>query len=240
MKAYDMLVQAESGLASITGTPEAPARVGLSICDIASGMYAYSAVLAAIIERDQTGEGKALSVSMFDALADWMTIPLLQHEAGKPSPRTGMQHSYITPYGLFKTGDGGGIVFSVQHNDEFRSLCNGVLGNPSLADDPRFATNESRAANRLELATIIEEALSTQSREEARKRCDESKIAYGFLNGMSELATHPQLKRIPVKAGERTVEVVAPPVKGGPGRDELGPVPALGEHNEKIAKEFAA
>eukprot|EP00316_Scyphosphaera_apsteinii_P016438 CAMPEP_0119298570 /NCGR_PEP_ID=MMETSP1333-20130426/732_1 /TAXON_ID=418940 /ORGANISM="Scyphosphaera apsteinii, Strain RCC1455" /LENGTH=374 /DNA_ID=CAMNT_0007299699 /DNA_START=135 /DNA_END=1259 /DNA_ORIENTATION=+ len=240
MKAYDMLVQAESGLASITGTPDAPARVGLSICDIASGMYAYSAILAAVLEREQTGEGKALSVSMFDSLADWMTIPLLQYEAGKPSPRTGMQHSYITPYGLFKTGGGGGIVFSVQHNDEFKQLCAGVLGDASIANDPRFVTNEKRAEHREVLKQLIEQALSSLTRDEVARRCDQAKIAYGSLNTMAELASHPQLKRIPIQAGERTVHVVAPPVAGGPGRDGLGPVPALGEHTDEIFAEFAA
>ena len=172
---------------------------------------------------------------MFDALADWMTIPLLQHEAGKPSPRTGMQHSYITPYGLFKTRDGGGIVLSVQHNDEFRSLC-AACSTGHRSRTTRALPPTSRAQATGSSWRRLEQALSAQSREEARRRCDASKIAYGFLNGMPELAAHPQLSA--VREAEAPVEVVAPPVKGGPGRDELGLCPR--ESTRTRLLEFAA
>jgi formyl-CoA transferase len=135
-KAYDMLIQAESGVASVTGGPEAPARVGVSICDIGAGMYAYEAVLEALIARGRTGEGRAISVSMFDAMADWMSVPLLQHEGGSPPKRIGLAHTSIAPYGVFKTRDGADILISIQSDREWRVLAEKVLGDKALGTDP--------------------------------------------------------------------------------------------------------
>ena len=149
-KAYDMLIQAEAGLASITGGPEAPARVGVSVVDIAAGMNAYEAILEALIARGRTGEGAAISVSMFDAMADWMTMPLLQHEGGETPKRIGLAHTSISPYGVFKTRDGADILISIQNDREWRVLAEKVLGDKALAADPNFATNVERVKRRAE------------------------------------------------------------------------------------------
>ena len=147
-KAYDMLIQAEAGLASVTGGPEAPARVGVSVCDIGSGMNAYEAILEALIQRGRTGEGAAISVSMFDAIADWMTTPLLQHEGGVPPKRIGLAHTSIAPYGVFKSKDGADILISIQSDREWRVLAEKVMGDKALAADPNFATNIERVKRR--------------------------------------------------------------------------------------------
>src|SRR4029077_17056237 len=140
-KAYDMLVQAESGLASVTGSPEAPARVGVSVCDIAAGMNAYEAILEALYAREQTGEGAAISISMFDAMAEWMAVPLIQYEGGGPPQRIGLAPTSIAPYGAFKTRDGAHILIPIQSAREWRVLAEKVLGDKALAADPAFATN---------------------------------------------------------------------------------------------------
>ena len=149
-KAYDLLIQAEAGLASVTGGPEAPARVGVSVSDIAAGMNAYEAILEALIARGRTGEGAAISVSMFDAMADWMTVPLLQHEGGMPPKRIGLAHPSIAPYGVFKSRDGADILISIQNDREWRVLAEKVLGDAALAADPKFATNVERVKRRAE------------------------------------------------------------------------------------------
>src|SRR5262252_8397911 len=147
-KAYDLLIQAESGLASVTGGPEAPARVGVSVVDVAAGMNAYESILEALLTRAKTGEGATLSISMFDAMADWMTVPLLQHEGGKTPQRIGLAHPTIAPYGVFKTRDGADILISIQSDREWRVLANDVLGDAALGTDPAFATNVARVAHR--------------------------------------------------------------------------------------------
>src|SRR5712671_2691331 len=149
-KAYDMLIQAEAGVASLTGGPEAPARVGVSVCDIAAGMNAYEAILEALIHRGRTGAGAAISISMFDAMADWMAVPLLQHEGGQPPQRVGLAHTSIAPYGVFRTRDGADILISIQSDREWRVLAERVLGDPALAADPDFATNVERMKRRAE------------------------------------------------------------------------------------------
>jgi itaconate CoA-transferase len=149
-KAYDLLIQAESGLASVTGGPEMPARVGVSVVDIATGMNAYEAILEAVLVRARTGEGAALSISLFDAMADWMTVPLLQTEGGEPPKRVGLAHPTIAPYGVFKSRDGAGILISIQSDREWRVLAEHVLGDKSLAADPDFATNVARVKRRAE------------------------------------------------------------------------------------------
>jgi itaconate CoA-transferase len=147
-KAYDMLVQAESGLASVTGGPEAPARVGVSVCDVAAGMNAYEAILAALLARERSGDGAAISISMFDAMAEWMAVPLIQYEGGAPPKRIGLAHTSIAPYGAFKTKDGADILISIQSDREWRVLAEKVLDDKALATDPAFATNVERVAAR--------------------------------------------------------------------------------------------
>src|ERR1700674_1943901 len=149
-KAYDLLIQAEAGLASITGGPDAPARVGVSVCDIAAGMNAYDAILEALIARGRSGDGAAISISMFDAMADWMAVPLMQQEGGRPPKRIGLAHTSIAPYGVFKTRDGADILISIQSDREWRVLAEKVLGNRALAADPNFATNIERVKRRPE------------------------------------------------------------------------------------------
>src|SRR5215831_18372927 len=149
-KAYDLLIQAESGLASVTGGPEAPARVGVSVVDVATGMNAYEAILEAVIGRERSGEGAEISISMFDAMADWMTVPLLQHEGGRTPQRIGLAHPTIAPYGVFKTRDGANILISIQSDREWRILANDVLGDAALAANPAFATNVERVKRRAE------------------------------------------------------------------------------------------
>src|SRR5262249_44393539 len=149
-KAYDMLIQAEAGVASVTGGPEAPARVGVSVCDIAAGMNAYEAILEALIARDRSGTGAVISISMFDAMADWMAVPLIQHEGGMPPRRIGLAHTSIAPYGVFKTADGADILIAIQSDREWRVLAQKVLGDEALAADPNFASNVARVSRRAE------------------------------------------------------------------------------------------
>src|SRR6188474_121747 len=160
-KAYDMLIQAEAGVASVTGGPEAPSRVGVSVCDIASGMNAYEAILEALIARGRTGQGAAISVSMFDAMADWMTVPLLQHEGGVPPKRLGLSHPSIAPYGVFKTRDGADILISIQNDREWRVLAKDVMGDAALTADPRFATVADRVKIRTETDGKVAAAFAT-------------------------------------------------------------------------------
>ncbi|MGK0172920.1 MAG: itaconate CoA-transferase [Gammaproteobacteria bacterium] len=239
MKAYDLLVQAETGLASITGTADAPGRVGVSICDIASGMYAYTAILEALVERDRTGEGCALEVSMFDAMADWMTVPLLFEELGNGAPaRTGMHHAIIAPYGAFAVGDGTEIVLAIQNQREWHSFCEHVMRVPSLAIDARFDSNETRGANRPELAALIEQEFSTLTRDEVVERLRKANVAYGALNTVADLSAHPQLRRQRVSTPRGEVSLVNSPIRRRPNPHSLGAVPALGQHSADIRKEF--
>ena len=173
-KAYDMLIQAESGLASLTGSPDAPARVGVSVCDIAAGMNAYEAILEALIARGRTGDGAAISISMFDAMADWMAVPLLQYEGGQPPRRMGLAHTSIAPYGVFKTADGADILISIQSDREWRVLAAQVLGDSALAADPAFATNVARVKRRADTDARVQAGVRRHRRcaadAEARRR----------------------------------------------------------------------
>ncbi len=239
MKAYDMLVQAETGLASITGTADAPGRVGVSICDISSGMYAHAAILEALFERDRTGtgtgKGKAIHISMFDSLADWMTVPLMFEELGDGAPqRTGMQHAFITPYGAFPTADGE-IVLAIQNEREWQSFCEIVLLTPDMAGDPRFDSNQRRVEHKDDLTAEIEKIFIVLPRRDVVARLAAARIAYGSINSVAELSQHPQLRRASVETPSGTVSIVAPP---GSNRDNLGAVPALGEHSQAIRDEF--
>ncbi|HJY17866.1 MAG TPA: CaiB/BaiF CoA-transferase family protein [Xanthobacteraceae bacterium] len=237
-KAYDMLIQAESGLASITGTAE-PSRVGVSVVDIASGMNAYEAILAALIARERTGEGAELSISMFDAMADWMTVPLLQQEAGVPPQRIGLAHTSISPYGAFKSRDGVDILISIQSDREWRILAEKVLDDPALAADPAFATNVERVKRRAETDGRVAKTFSGLDAEALEQKLAAADIAFARVNGPADLARHPHLRRITVGTPSGPVSYPAPAESSAAAR-RYGPVPALGSHTERVREEFAA
>jgi crotonobetainyl-CoA:carnitine CoA-transferase CaiB-like acyl-CoA transferase len=238
MKAYDLLVQAESGLAAITGRPEGPGRVGVSVCDIAAGMYAYMAVLEALIERQQSGAGKAIAVSLFDGMADWMTVPLLHQAYGGQAPaRAGLNHPSIAPYGAYGAAEGE-VVLSIQNEREWRRFCAGVLERPALTDDPRFADNPARVANRPALDREIAAVFATLGRDELIGRLRAAGIAYGALNSVADLERHPQLRRAAVETPGGSIDLVAPPARLEGGASALGAVPALDQHGAPIREEF--
>ena len=237
-KAYDMLIQAESGLASITGGPEAPARVGVSVCDIAAGMNAYEAVLEALIARGRTGEGAAISIAMFDAMADWMATPLLQQEGGAPPRRIGLAHTSIAPYGVFKTRDGADILISIQSDREWRVLAGRVLGDAALARDPDFATNVERVKRRAQTDGRVQAVFGATDEAALTAKLAAADIAFARVNDTAALARHPQLRRITVGTPSGRVSMPAPAARRAGEERHYGPVPKLGEHTDKIWAEF--
>jgi crotonobetainyl-CoA:carnitine CoA-transferase CaiB-like acyl-CoA transferase len=240
MKTYDLLVQAESGLCSITGHPAGPGRVGVSACDIACGMAAHAGVLEALIERGATGRGKGLKVSLFDGMADWMNAPLLIYEGtGKPPARMGLAHPSICPYGAFATADGSLVLISIQNEREWAEFCARFLGEPDLPRRSGFETNVSRVANRGMVDAHIAAAFAKLTRDAAAARLRAANTAYGFVNGMLEFARHPALRRAEVATPNGPVALAAPPVRWTDGERFLGPVPAVGENSEAIRREFA-
>jgi crotonobetainyl-CoA:carnitine CoA-transferase CaiB-like acyl-CoA transferase len=241
MKAYDLLVQCETGLASITGAPERPGRVGVSVADIACGMYAHAAILQALFERERTGKGNGVAVSLFDAIADWMTVPLLHHDYGGRAPeRVGLNHPSIAPYGVYKTGDGGEVVISIQNEREWVILCTEVFGKPEMAVDARFNSNPARVANRPALDEIIASVFARLTRADAAVRLKASRIAFGSVNTVADLSSHSQLRRIETPAPSGPVNGVAPPARWAGDPYAPRPVPALDEHGEALRKEFSA
>jgi crotonobetainyl-CoA:carnitine CoA-transferase CaiB-like acyl-CoA transferase len=241
MKAYDLLVQAESGIASITGHPAGPGRIGVSACDIACGMAAHAGVLEALIERGITGVGKALKVSLFDGMADWMNVPLLFWEGtGRAPERMGLAHPSICPYGAFATNDGALVLISIQNEREWADFCARFLLEPALPQRPGFETNVIRVGNRPVVDAHIAAVFATLSRDEAAGRLRAANTAYGFVNGVAEFARHPALRRIEVQTPGGKVAIAAPPVLTGDGPPTLGPVPAIGAHNALIRADFAA
>jgi formyl-CoA transferase len=237
-KAYDLLVQAEVGLASITGGPSEPARVGVSVCDIGAGMNAYEAILEALIVRGRTGEGAELSVSLFDAVADWMTTPLLQQEGGKPPKRVGLAHTSIAPYGVFKSRDGVDVLISIQSDREWRVLAADVLGDRALADDPNFATNVERVKRRAETDGRVAPVFGTLDIEPLIAKLADADIAFARVNDPAGLAQHPHLRRIAVQTAGGVINYPAPPARRAGETRQYGAVPSLGEHSEKIRDEF--
>jgi len=240
MKAYDLLVQAESGLASITGHPAGPGRVGVSVCDIACGMSAHAAVLEALIERGQTGRGKGLKTSLFDGMADWMNVPLLQYEGtGKAPQRVGLAHPTICPYGAFSTADGALVLISIQSQREWDEFCRHFMQEPELAARPGFETNIARVANRAAVDGYIADVFARCTREQAGARLRAANTAFGFANDVAGFARHPALRRARVATPFGSASIAAPPVMDSEGARELGPVPALGEHSDSIRAEFS-
>ena len=236
-KSYDLLVQAESGLASVTGGPEAPARVGVSVTDISSGMNAYEAVLEALIARGRTGQGATISVSLFDAMADWMTVPLLHHEGGSSPKRLGLSHPSIAPYGVFKTRDGADILISIQNDREWRALASKVMDDAALAADPQFATVTERMKRRPETDGKVAAAFATTDVDTLSKKLAEADIAFARVNDVAGFINHPHLRRISVETPSGPVSYPAPAAIRDTPRN-YGRVPGLGEHTEKVRKEF--
>jgi itaconate CoA-transferase len=242
-KAYDLLVQCEAGLVSITGTPEAPSKVGVSIADIACGMYAYSDILAALFRRERTGEGAVIEVSLFEALAEWMGFPAYYAMyGGKEPPRTGASHAAIAPYGPFECGDGEIIFLGLQNEREWERFCEVVLEQPALADDERFESNSERVENVDALRQAIEGILAQFSSEEALERLDEAKIANARMRNVRGFLDHPQLE-----ARDRWREVgspvgplraLIPPATFDGTEPVMAPIPSVGEHTASILAEL--
>jgi formyl-CoA transferase len=237
-KAYDLLIQAESGVSSVTGGPEAPARVGVSIVDIAAGFNAYQAILEALLAQAKTGEGAEISISMFDAMAEWMTVPLLHHEGGTPFKRIGLAHAGIAPYGVFKSRDGADILIAIQNDREWRVFADKVLGDKSLGTDAKFATNPKRIENRGETDALVTTSFAEHDVIALIHMLEAADIAFGRVNDSELLSKHPHLRRIEVGAPSGPVSTPAPaPIFADEPR-RYGAISALGEHTEKIRREF--
>lgn len=241
MKAYDFLIQCETGLASITGTPDGAGRVGVSVADIGCGMNAHAAILQALYEREKTGRGRGIAVSLFDGIADWMTVPLLHHDyAGKAPRREGLQHPSIAPYGAYHVAGGRQVVLSIQNEREWRIFCAQVLELPEVADDPRFISNAKRVAHRSELDRKINGVFDQLPLDTVIARLATARIAYASVNTVSDLSQHSQLRRVEVDTPTGPVSMPAPPVRWDGGADAVGRVPAVGEHSASIRREFQA
>ncbi len=238
-KAYDMLVQGESGLISINGTPDDVARVGLSICDIAAGLTAYSAILQSLLARQESGKGRAIEISLFHAIADWMNVPYLQTRYGqKPPPRVGVRHPTIAPYGAFICSDGKSVLLSIQNEREWLRFCADVLKSPGLATDFQFNSNIDRVKNCAELEAIIAPILAKLTREKAIELLTDAGIACGRLSDMDDLVAHPQRRLTSVVTHSGNIEMLAPGAKFPGHTETYGAVPSLGEHTETLRKEF--
>ncbi len=226
-KAYDLLIQADSGLCSITGGPDSPARVGISMVDIATGATTYAAILEALIRRGVTGKGAQISVSMFDVMADWLTVPLLNHEGGKSPRRIGLAHPSIAPYGVFTCKDGQQVLISVQSDREWAKLVEHFIGKPEMARDPRFATNVARVANREQTDAAVAAGFTARDLAEATEAILKADVAFASVNDMAGLSQHPHLRRITVDTPNGPVSYPAPaPIFADESRN-YGPVPAL-------------
>ena len=242
-KAYDLLVQAEAGFLSVTGSPDAPAKAGNSIADIAAGMYAYTNILASLLQRGKTGKGSNIDISMLESLAEWMGYPMYYaFDGAPPPPRAGAQHATIFPYGPFVAGDGREVMLGLQNEREWRAFCDQVLEQPDLVADPRFDSNHARAAHKDELTEIIVAAFATLTAEQVIIRLDEAGIANSRMNDMAGLWAHEQLK---ARGRWRDVATPAGPVPallppGGIGGIEprMDAVPDLGEHSRMILIEL--
>jgi len=240
LKAYDLLVQAESGLSSITGNDAGSARVGVSVCDIAAGMTAHQAVLQALIGRGRTGIGRHISVSLFHALADWMNVPYLQFAYGGKIPeRSGLNHPTIAPYGAYACGDDKAVLFSIQNEREWALFCAEVLGAADLAQDPRFRNNSARVANRAELDALIRSVFATAPRSAIVAKLEAARVAYGRVSSLEDLVEHPQNRYVDVETPSGAVRCLAPGALIDSTLPQFGPVPGLGAHSAALRAEFA-
>ncbi len=242
-KAFDLLLQGESALISTTGTPESPAKIGISIADISSGMYAFSSILAALYERERTGQGKTIETVMLDCLAEWMSAPAYFWIYGnRKLERAGWRHNIIVPYGPYRCGDGQHVNLAVQNEGQWQRLCERALGRPDLVADPRFATNEARLTHRDELEPLIEEILGRDDRATVEARLAEADVPFGSLNEVDDLVDHPQLA-----ARDRWLEIASPvgplralahPLNLSEMPQRADAVPALGQHTDEVAAEL--
>ncbi|WNC16334.1 CaiB/BaiF CoA-transferase family protein [Brevibacillus brevis] len=241
-KAYDLLVQCEAGLVSVTGSEDVPSKVGISVADIAAGMYAYTGILSALIARSKTGKGSVLEISMLEALGEWMGFPLYYTKySGTEPKRNGASHATIYPYGPFRTGGGKTVFLAIQNEREWVAFCEQVMQRPQLAADPRFATNSDRLANNRELQAMIDEVFSQLTAEEAIARLEQAKIANARLNTVQDFWEHPQLaarnrwRQVDSPVGP--VPSLLPPVTMEGVEPFMGPIPEVGQHNYKILTE---
>lgn len=242
-KAYDLLVQCEAGLVSVTGSRDTPSKAGISIADIAAGTYAYSGILTALLNREKTGKGTIIDVSMLEALGEWMGFPMYYAAYGEEEPkRTGASHATIYPYGPFACGDGKTVFIGIQNEREWEKFCNVVLNDPNLVTDERFSTNTKRSNNREALNELIEQRFSKLSSSDVIERLEEAKIANARLNTMKDFFHHPQLtarnrwENVQTPIGE--IAALKPPATLKGVTPVMNPVPALGEHTEKILEEL--
>ena len=242
-KAYDLLVQCETGLVSVTGTPETPSKVGISVADIAAGMYAFSGILTALLKRERTGEGSHIEVSLFEALSEWMGFPAYYTMySGEQPPRTGASHAAIAPYGPFPCGDGRTVFLGIQNEREWERFCREVLQRPELAGDPRFSSNPRRVENRDELHEEIGRVFGALSSEEVIGRLDAAKIANARLRSVREFLDHPQhearkrWRKVDSPVG--ALDALLPPAVPNAEEPVMGPIPEVGEHTEAILEEL--
>jgi crotonobetainyl-CoA:carnitine CoA-transferase CaiB-like acyl-CoA transferase len=242
-RAYDMLVQAEAGLISVTGTPETPVKAGSPLADIAAGMYAFSGTLAALVRRGTTGEGAAIEVSMFDAVAEWMGQALYTTlYTGEPPRRTTLGHPVITPYDAYPTADGVDVVIGVQNDRGWAALATGVLERPDLVTDPDYATNQARVRNRGKVDALVAETTSRMPREELLRRLDEAGVPNASLNDGHGLVAHPQLaerdrwREVGSPVGD--LRAILPPITFADAEARMGPIPELGEHTGALLAEL--
>lgn len=242
-KAYDLLVQCEAGLLSVTGTPETPVKVGISVADIAAGMYAYSGILTALLRRGATGRGATLEVSMLEALAEWMGFPMYYGFYGGADPvRSGASHSAIAPYGPFPCGDGGQVFLGIQNEREWAAFCDTVLGDPGLAGDPRFATNSLRVAHREALTAVVGRAFAGLTAECVLGRLENAGIANARLRDLAGLVEHEQLEARhrwrEVDSPEGPLRALVPPAMPDGEEPVMGAIPTVGQHTERVLAEL--
>ena len=241
-KAYDLLVQSEVGVLSVTGTGDEPAKVGISVADISAGMYAFSGVLAALLRREKTGEGSTLEISLFDSLAEWMSYPMYYAYGGTPPPRSGARHAVIAPYGPYAAGDARVVYLGLQNEREWVRFCTDVIGRPDMATDARFSSNPRRVEHRDELDTAITDAFRGLTADQVIARLDAAQIANARMNTVQELMAHPQLasrgrwREVDSSAGP--VRMLEPPFNFEGIEAPMGPIPSVGEHTDAILSEL--
>ncbi|WP_456385677.1 CaiB/BaiF CoA transferase family protein [Profundibacter sp.] len=241
MRAYDMLVQAESGLAAISGEPDAPGRCGASVCDLACATNAYAGILKALLARANTGKGAGLALSLFDTMTDWVAVYIAAYEtSGKVMERSGFSHGLIAPYGAFHIGDGSQVVLAVQNQREWGRLCETVLEKAELSEHPDYIDNPARNNNRNALNALIEQVFATLDRETVVTRLRQANIAYGFINEIADLTNHPALSRTDLETERGPISIVAPPLKVEGEMQRVGDVPKLGAASKSIRAEFCA
>ncbi|HUF79976.1 MAG TPA: CaiB/BaiF CoA-transferase family protein [Burkholderiales bacterium] len=242
-KAYDLLVQSEAGVLSVTGTPQTPSKVGISIADIATGVYAYSGILTALYRREKTGKGGRVEVTMLEALGEWMGYPLYYtHFSGSAPPRTGPDHATIVPYGRYPTGDGKSVMLGLQNEREWATFCGKVLVRPDLAGDARYDTNFKRNERRDEIAELINKVFSTLTTEQVVARLDDAGIANARINSPEEVWRHAQFKARDrwreVESPVGPIAALLPPATLSESDARMDPIPGIGEHTEKILEEL--